>query len=168
MKRTLVLSGNVEMDHILFIISEMERMDAESNDDIFLIVDSFGGCVASALALYEASRNIKSDIVTIGVGKVMSAGLFIVATIGTEAKRLAMPNTQFMYHEVRGFGMMDVSSVRVRRIYNQRLLELFSKHTGSPVETLRELGKRDTYKFPEEIINEGLGWIDAIVQPQTA
>lgn len=165
MKRTLILNGNVEMDRMLYAITEIERLDAESHDDIFLVVESFGGCVASVLALYEATREIKSDIVIIAVGKVMSAGLFLTAAVGTKGKRLAMPNTQLMFHEVRGFGTLTAPTVKIRRAYQERLLDLFAEHTGKTKEELRELGRRDTYRFPEEVISEGLGWIDAIVQP---
>ena len=76
---------------------------SEDEDDI-LYVNSDGGDVTQALALYDVMR--QSDIPTICLGSVMSCATVIAAS---GSYRYAMPNTTFMIHSVT-FGGGDAAS----------------------------------------------------------
>ena len=78
--------------------------------DITMIVSTYGGEVLEMFAIYDMMRMAKSDgidIQTIGLGKVMSAGVAILAA-GTKGKRKVSRNCRLMLHQASAGTMGSV------------------------------------------------------------
>ncbi|QAX96029.1 hypothetical protein [Vibrio phage vB_VmeM-Yong XC32] len=160
--RTVYIEGPFDDNMAYSVIQQIEFFDSISSEDIYLPVHSYGGSVPALLAMYHAAKKAKSDIVTVAVGTVMSAGAFCVIGLGTPGKRLSLPNTQFMLHEARGMAERSETGLRPMRHYNKILFDMMSEMWGRPAEEILKELERDVYKWPEEAL--ALKWIDAIVQ----
>jgi len=106
---------------------------------------------------------IKPDIITVGFGEVMSAGTFLIAA-GTKGKRYALPNTQFMIHE-----MSSGTEGKAHEMFNylkhmEFLYNKFAHHmsmlTGQKEKKIREDMKVDFYMSADEAVTYGL--IDSV------
>ena len=65
-------------------------------------ISTWGGCARGMFAVYDTMRAIRQDcdIITYGLGKVMSAGVLILAA-GTKGSRKIGKNCRVMIHSVR-------------------------------------------------------------------
>ena len=65
-------------------------------------VSTWGGCARGMFAIYDAMRAVRDDceINTYGLGKVMSAGVLLLAS-GTKGNRRIGKNCRIMLHSVR-------------------------------------------------------------------
>jgi ATP-dependent Clp endopeptidase proteolytic subunit ClpP len=85
---------------------ELEQVD----QDIKMIVSTYGGEVLEMFAIYDMMQMAKSDgidIQTMGIGKVMSAGVAILAA-GTKGKRKVSKNCRLMLHQASAGTMGSV------------------------------------------------------------
>ena len=92
-----VIHGLLYLDH-LYANSKPEK-----RKPIDFYVSTYGGSADDMFSLYDVMRNVKknNEIHTIGMGKVMSAGVLILAA-GTEGKRKIGENCRVMIHSVLG------------------------------------------------------------------
>ena len=65
-------------------------------------ISTWGGCARGMFAIYDTMRALqrRTDVVTYGLGKVMSAGVLLLAA-GTKGKRKIGKNCRIMIHSVR-------------------------------------------------------------------
>ena len=77
--------------------------DKKKKKPIEFYIATYGGSADDMFGLYDIMRGIKasSEIHTIGVGKVMSAGVLLLAS-GTKGKRKIGKNCRVMIHSVIG------------------------------------------------------------------
>lgn len=94
--RTILIAGDIEEVLANCIVSQLLELDSQSNETITVYINTEGGDVHQALAIFDTMRTIKSPIVTLAVGTCMSAGLLLLQ--GGDI-RSTMPRTRFMYHE---------------------------------------------------------------------
>jgi len=87
--------ANVVIAQLLFL----ESQDAKK--DIKLYINSPGGVVTSALAIYDTIQYVKCDIVTMCTGLAASAAALLL-TAGTKSKRFMLPNSEAMLHQIMG------------------------------------------------------------------
>lgn len=109
--RVIGLFGTVEENkiaeliHGLLILNEMnkEAEEEEEKKPIDFYVSTYGGSADDMFALYDVMQLVKNDteVHTIGVGKVMSAGVLILSA-GTKGKRKIGRNCRVMIHGVAG------------------------------------------------------------------
>jgi len=92
-----------EIIHGLLYMNEMNKLeqDPEKKRDIEFYLSTYGGSADDMFALYDMMKIVEedTDIVTIGMGKVMSAGVLILAA-GTKGKRKIGRNCRVMIHSV--------------------------------------------------------------------
>jgi ATP-dependent Clp protease protease subunit len=82
------------------IIAQLLYLEHEDpSKDIHFYIHSPGGELHSALAIYDTMQFIKCDVQTIGIGIVASAASVLLAA-GAKGKRLALPNTEILLHQV--------------------------------------------------------------------
>ncbi|MFW6266397.1 MAG: ATP-dependent Clp protease proteolytic subunit, partial [Halanaerobiales bacterium] len=76
LKDRIIFLGNQINDNLAnLVIAQMLFLEADDPDkDIFLYINSPGGSVTAALAVYDTMQYIKPDVVTIGMGQAASAG----------------------------------------------------------------------------------------------
>jgi ATP-dependent Clp protease protease subunit len=91
-------------------------------------------------------------------------GAFLLAG-GTKGKRLALPNSEIMIHQVLGGveGQATDIKIRAERILRlkDQLNKLLSKHTGQPFKKVEEDTERDNFMEPKQAVAYGL--IDKIL-----
>jgi ATP-dependent Clp protease protease subunit len=116
-------------------------------------INSPGGSVYAGLAIYDAMQFIKPDIQTICVGVAMSMGALLLAG-GTNEKRMALPNSKILIHQVSGgfSGQATDIEIHAKEIIDvrQRLDEIIAKHTGQPLEKVAKDTERDYFMSAEE------------------
>ncbi|MBL9006522.1 MAG: ATP-dependent Clp endopeptidase proteolytic subunit ClpP [Myxococcales bacterium] len=147
------LVANTVIAQLLFLESE------EPDKDIMLYINSPGGLVTSGLAIYDTIQLIRCDVSTICMGQASSMGSFLL-TAGTKGKRFALPNARIMIHQpLGGFqGQATDIDIHAKEILRtrDRLIELYSKHTGQPDERVRRDMERDYFMGAAEAKDYGL------------
>lgn len=141
----------------------LEHEDPEK--DIYLYINSPGGVVTSALAIYDTMQFVKPDVVTIGLGMIASAAAILLAA-GTKGKRMALPNSEILLHQVMGEAAgqateIEITAKQILKI-KARINEILAKHTGQPIEKIERDTDRDFYLTAEEAKEYGL--IDKIIE----
>jgi ATP-dependent Clp protease protease subunit len=134
--------ANVVIAQLLFLDSE------EPEKDIMLYINSPGGHVSAGLAIYDTMQYLHCDCATICMGQAASMGSFLLAA-GTKGKRYALPHSRVMIHQpLAGFqGQATDIEIHTKEILKTRdtLNELYSKHTGQPVDKIKNDTDRDNF-----------------------
>jgi len=145
--------ANVVIAQLLFLDSE------EPEKDIMLYINSPGGHVSAGLAIYDTMQYLHCDVATICMGQAASMGSFLLAA-GTKGKRYALPHSRVMIHQpLAGFqGQATDIDIHAREILKTRdtLNELYSKHTGQPVEKIKSDTERDNFMSSPQAKEYGL------------
>ena len=147
------------------IVAQLLFLDNESNDkDIFLYINSPGGSVYDALAIYDTMQYVKSDIQTVGIGVQASAAAFLLSS-GTKGKRTILPNSTVMIHQpssgTRGkVTDMEIDLKESLRI-KHRLNEIMARNTGQTVKKITEDMERDYWMTAEDAKKYGV--VDKVI-----
>ena len=91
-----------ELVHALLYLNETNRVKKQDKPIEFYL-STYGGSADDMFALYDVMRQIResTEIHTIGLGKVMSAGVLLLAS-GTKGKRKIGKYCRVMIHSVIG------------------------------------------------------------------
>tara|TARA_B100000886_G_scaffold175017_1_gene119846 strand:- start:6025 stop:6666 length:642 start_codon:yes stop_codon:yes gene_type:complete len=91
-----------ELVHALLYLNEINRVKKQDKPIEFYL-STYGGSADDMFALYDVMRQIResTEIHTIGLGKVMSAGVLLLAS-GTKGKRKIGKYCRVMIHSVIG------------------------------------------------------------------
>ncbi len=167
MDRIVFLGSSITDDVANIIIAQLLFLQAENPDrDINIYINSPGGSVYSGLAIYDTIQYLTAPVATICMGMAASMGAFLLAS-GAPGKRSALPNSRIMIHQPSGGSQGTAADVEIQAreiLYaRQRLNELFSEHTGQPLDRVADDVDRDRYMSPVEALEYGL--IDRIIQP---
>lgn len=159
--------GAVTTDSADLIIAQLLYLEAENNEkDIFVYINSPGGMVSAGLAVYDTMQYIKPPLTTVCVGMAMSFGALLLAA-GTKTKRFALPHARIMLHQPSIMGEMagTVSDIDIetKELINtkNKLNEILSKHTGQPIEKIKQDTERNFYMSAGEAKDYGI--IDEII-----
>lgn len=97
LRRAIALYGPVTRETVFPLISQVLELEQQQPGiPIRFHINTEGGSLSDALALYDALRGVTSPIIAITTGMCASAGLLLLAAGDL---RLATPNTVFFYHE---------------------------------------------------------------------
>jgi len=151
--------ANAVIAQLLFLESE------DSKKDIKLYINSPGGLVTAGLAIYDTMQYVRPDIMTICVGTAASmAATLLIA--GAKGKRLALPNSEILMHQVMGGAEGQASDIKIRAEHilkiKDRLNKILAKHTGQPLKKIEQDTDRDYYMNAEEAMKYGV--IDKIIK----
>jgi ATP-dependent Clp protease protease subunit len=163
--RIVFLGTEIDDEVANVIVAQLLFLDSEDPEkDITLYINSPGGVVTAGLAIYDTIQLLHCDVATYCIGQAASMGSFLLAT-GTKGKRFALPHARVMIHQpLAGFrGQATDIEIHAREILRARdtVNELYAKHTGQPVETIRRDTERDNFMSPEEA--KAYGLIDGIL-----
>lgn len=165
-ERVIFLVGGID-DHVAnVIVAQMLFLEAENPEkDISLYINSPGGVVTAGLAIYDTMQFIKPDVSTICVGQACSAGSMLLMA-GAKGKRYALPNSRVMIHQPSGGAQGQATDIEIQAreiLYlRQRLNELYSHHTGQPVDQIQRDMERDRFLSAEAARDYGL--IDHVLE----
>lgn len=164
--RVIFLGEPIDDAVVNTVIAQLLFLDAEnSKEDIRLYINSPGGSVTSALALYDTMHHVKADVSTICIGQAASAAAVLLAA-GAKGKRYSLPNSRILIHQVMGGAEgqqkdIVIAANEITRIKNQ-LNQILSKHTGQPVKKIETDTDRDFWMNAEEAKKYGI--VDKIIQ----
>jgi len=167
LKERIIFLGEPIDDTVAnIVIAQLLFLDAEnSKEDIKIYINSPGGSVTSAMALYDTMQHVKADVATICLGQAASAAAVLLAC-GAKGKRFSLPNARVLIHQVMG-GVegqqkdVEIQAREMLRIKNQ-INQILAKHTGQPVRKIEQDTDRDYFMTAEEAKKYGI--IDKIIQ----
>jgi ATP-dependent Clp protease, protease subunit len=155
-ERTIVISKKIDDELAETIIPQLLYLDRKaSGKDIYLYINSPGGDITSGMAIYDAMRSLKSDVVTVSVGQSSSMASILLAD-GTKGKRFALPNSRIMIHQplLIGFygGQATEVEIEAKEILYQRkqINSLLFGFTGQPLKRIEIDTERDFYMSAQE------------------
>jgi len=170
-ERIIFLTGQVYDGVASLICAQLLFLESENpNKDISFYINSPGGVVSAALAMYDTMQYIRSPVSTVCIGMAASAGSLLL-TAGAKGKRYALPNARIMVHQPSGGAQGQATDIDIQAkeiLYTRRLLNhIYVHHTGQPVEAIERKLERDTYMSASEAREFGL--IDEVVdrRPET-
>ncbi|MEI7498029.1 MAG: ATP-dependent Clp endopeptidase proteolytic subunit ClpP [Candidatus Falkowbacteria bacterium] len=169
LKERIIFLGEPLTDHVAnIVIAQLLFLDAENRDkDIKFYINSPGGSVTAGLAIYDTMQYIKADVSTICLGMAASMGAFLLAS-GAKSKRLALPNSEIMIHQVMGGAEGQATEIKIMAEHilktKDKLNNILAFHTGQKVTTIEKDTERDNFMTPEEAKKYGL--IDKIIKAQ--
>jgi ATP-dependent Clp protease protease subunit len=158
--RVIFAVGPVEDYMANVIVAQLLFLESENPDkDIALYINSPGGHVTAGLAIYDTMQFIKPNVSTICIGQAASMGAILLAG-GAKGKRFALPHSRIMIHQPLG-GMQGQAAdmeIHAREILytRDRLNQILAKHTGQPVEKIKNDTDRDNFMRSEEAVSYGL------------
>ena len=132
-------------------------------DPIEFLISTEGGNVQDMFSIYDCMRSVRRDcdIETFGVGKVMSAGILLLAG-GTPGKRKIGKHCRLMMHSVRGahFGSIKELETDIREVrwYQEQLTSALVEETSLTLKELKSIfrKKTDTYFDAKQAVAWGI------------
>lgn len=163
--RIIFLGSDVNEATANTVVAQLLFLQAQdSKKDIFFYINSPGGSVYDALAIYDTMQYVTNDVQTVGIGVQASAAAFLLSS-GTKGKRFALPNSTVMIHQPSSGtrGKVTDQEIDLRESLRiKRLLEsIMAKNTGQKLERIHEDMERDKWLTSEEAKKYGL--IDEII-----
>jgi len=148
------------------IIAQLLFLESEnSKKDIKLYINSPGGSVTDGLAIYDTMQYIKCDVSTIAVGMAASMAA-VLLTAGARGKRLALPNSEMLLHQVMGGAEGQATDIKIKAEQilkiKERLNKILTKHTGQNIKKIENDSDRDYYITAQEAVKYGL--IDKVIK----
>jgi len=166
LKERIIFLGSLINDQVAnVVIAQLLFLQHEDpKKDIQLYINSPGGAVTSALAIYDTMQYVKPDVSTICIGQAASAAALLLAA-GAKAKRFALPNVEILLHQIMG-GVegqaveIEITAKQILKIKN-KVNEILAKHTGQPFDKIEKDTDRDFYLSAQDAKSYGV--IDGII-----
>jgi len=151
--------ANLVIAQLLFL--QMEDV----TKDISVYINTPGGNVTSGLAIYDTLQFVKCGVATYCVGQAASMGSLLLAA-GRKGKRFSLPNSRIMIHQPWGGTQGAASDISIQAKEILRLREnlegVLAKHTGQPLEKIKQDSDRDYFMSAQEAKDYGL--IDEVIE----
>ena len=147
------------------IIAQLLFLEQQNpKEDVKLYINSPGGVVSSALAIYDTMQYIRPDVQTICVGLAASGAAMLLGA-GAKGKRMVLPNGEVMIHQVLGGAQGQASDIDIHAKHilktKDRLNKLLAKHTGQKIAKVEKDTDRDYLMSAEEALAYGI--VDKII-----
>ena len=151
--------ANLVMAQLLFL----EKEDPDRDIDIY--VNSPGGSVTAALAMYDTMQCVKPNVATICAGFAASAAT-IVLVGGTQGKRMALPRSKILIHQPwigQISGQATDIEIHARDLIatREQLAGIYAERTGQSREKILADLERDYHMTAQEALDYGI--IDEIL-----
>ncbi|MDD5083940.1 MAG: ATP-dependent Clp protease proteolytic subunit [Candidatus Moranbacteria bacterium] len=151
--------ANSVIAQLLFLASQSDK------EDIKMYINSPGGVVTSALAIYDTMQYVKPHIQTICLGMAASAAALLLAA-GEKGKRMSLPNSEVMIHQVLGgaSGQATDVDIHARHILKtkDRLNVIMAQHTGQSLKKVTQDTERDYFMSADEALAYGI--VDKVIR----
>jgi ATP-dependent Clp protease, protease subunit len=151
--------ANVIVAQLLFLSRE------DSEREIQMYINSPGGVIYSGLAIYDTMQMIPNPISTVAVGVTASFGT-VLLTAGTKGRRYALPNATIHMHQPLGGAQGQATDIEIqtKQILRLRTLlnDIMARHTGKPVDVIKQDTERDFYLDAKQAVDYGL--VDQVLE----
>jgi ATP-dependent Clp protease protease subunit len=163
--RIIFLGSDVNEATANIIVAQLLLLqEQDTKKDIFFYINSPGGSVYDALAIYDTMQYVSNDIQTVGIGVQASAAAFLLSS-GTKGKRFALPNSTVMIHQpssgTRGKVTDQEIDLRESLRIKKLLEEIMAKNTGQKPSRIHEDMERD--KWLTSIEAKEYGIVDDVI-----
>ncbi|MBO0707562.1 MAG: ATP-dependent Clp protease proteolytic subunit [Candidatus Dormibacteraeota bacterium] len=164
--RIIFLGTPIDAAVTNLVIAQLLFLQADDPEkDISIYINSPGGDVTGALAIYDAMQHVSAPVSTLNAG-IAASGASLILAGGSPGRRYALPHSQVVIHQPWSPGVQGQASdieIAAREILRQRALfvDVYAQHTGQPKERIERDLERDYYLTPEAARDYGL--IDEII-----
>ena len=164
--RVIFLGDDVNEHTANLVVAQMLFLENQDpNKDIIFYINSPGGSVYDAFAIYDTMQFVKSDIQTVGIGVQASAAAFLLSS-GTKGKRLLLPHSTVMIHQPSSAsGRAKISDLEIDLKEGLRLKkllnEILARNTGQPISRVEKDADRDYWMNATEAVKYGL--VDKVI-----
>ena len=164
-----IISGLLMMRHtgIKKVPKNLEDLDEgfeEVKEPMEFVISTHGGSAAEMFGIYDVLRFLQSEdfeVKTVGLGKVMSAGVLLLAA-GTKGARRIGQHTRVMVHQVSSGHHGSVSSMENEVEEIKNLQEIYitclARETDMTKRHIKKLfnRKEDVYISAEQAVEYGI------------
>ncbi|MGD0750822.1 MAG: ATP-dependent Clp protease proteolytic subunit [Anaerolineales bacterium] len=167
LKERIVFLGTQIDDQVAnVIVAQLLFLSREDPDrEIQMYINSPGGVIYSGLAIYDTMQMIPNPISTVAVGVTASFGT-VLLTAGTKGRRYALPNATIHMHQPLGGSQGQATDIEIqtKQILRLRTLlnSIMAKHTGKPVDVIKQDTERDFYLDAQQAVEYGL--VDQVLE----
>jgi ATP-dependent Clp protease protease subunit len=163
--RIIFLGQDVNEHTANLVVAQMLFLEnQDSNKDIIFYINSPGGSVYDAFAVYDTMQFVKCDIQTVGIGVQASAAAFLLSS-GTKGKRLILPHATVMIHQPSSGTRGKVSDMEIDLKEGLRLKkllnEIMARNTGQTVKKITDDMEKDYWMSADEAQKYGL--VDKVI-----
>ncbi|HEX7540838.1 MAG TPA: ATP-dependent Clp protease proteolytic subunit, partial [Anaerolineales bacterium] len=167
LKERIIFVGTAIDDQVAnVIVAQLLFLNREDSErEIQMYINSPGGVIYSGLAIYDTMQMISNPISTVAVGVTASFGT-VLLTAGTKGRRYALPNATIHMHQPLGGAQgqatdIEIQTKQILRLRNL-LNDIMSKHTGKPVDVIKQDTERDFYLDAKQAVEYGL--VDQVLE----
>jgi len=170
LKERIIFVGTAIDDQVAnVIVAQLLFLNREDSErEIQMYINSPGGVIYSGLAIYDTMQMISNPISTVAVGVTASFGT-VLLTAGTKGRRYALPNATIHMHQPLGGAQGQATDIEIqtKQILRLRTLlnDIMSRHTGKPVEVIKQDTERDFYLDAKQAVEYGL--VDQVLEIPT-
>lgn len=164
--RIIFIGHRIDDNYANLVTAQLLFLEADNPErDIYLYINSPGGYISSGLAIYDTIQYIKPEVRTLCIGEATSMASLLLAG-GSKGKRSALPNARIMLHQPYGMATGQASDIEIaaNEITREKrnMIEIYSRHTGKPSETIEKDIERAFYMTAEEA--KAYGLIDNVIK----
>ena len=157
--RSILISGEIDKKMAEKVISQLLLLEAENDDPIKVFIDSPGGDVDSAYAIFDMIRFVKPKVIMVAMGLAASAGALILLA-GDKEDRFGFPNSHYLIHQplsgVRGVATeIEIHAKEIEKT-RQKINALIAQETGKSLQQVEKDTDRDYWMSAEEALEYGL------------
>jgi ATP-dependent Clp protease protease subunit len=165
-ERIIFITGPIDDGISTLVIAQLLFLEAEDpKKEISIYINSPGGTVTSAMAIYDTMHFIRPPVSTMCVGQSASIASLLLAA-GTRNMRFALPNARIMLHQPSGAfrGQATDIMVHAQEILDlkKRLNEIYVHHTGQSLKKVEEALERDYFLTAEAAKDFGI--VDKVIE----
>ena len=158
--RIIMLEGPIDERTSSVLCAQLLFLESQdSKKDITLYINSPGGLVTAGMAIYDTMQYVRTEIQTIVLGQACSMGS-LLASAGTKGKRFMLPHSRHMIHQPLGGARGQATDVEIQANellrWKSELTKIYEKHTGQPLDKLKDDMERDKFMTPDESVKYGL------------
>lgn len=158
-QRKVFLWGMVNDQSAKHVIDRLFYLDAISNEEIQLYINSPGGYVTSGFAMYDTIKQIKSPVSTICTGLAASMGSLLLS-VGEKGRRFIQPHARVMIHQPSGGAQGQASDIEItaQEIVKTKELsaQILADNCGQSFERIMKDFQRDHWMGAQESVDYGI------------
>ncbi len=169
--RIIFVGGVIDDDMANLVTAQLLFLEGEDAEkDVHLYINSPGGSMTAALAMYDAMQYVRPLVETTCLG-LAASGASLLLCAGAPGRRLILPNALIVIHQPWTQGMQGQATdldVQAREILRQRalLVDLYHRHTGRDSEQIGRDIERDYHMTSDQALAYGM--VDQIIERRPA
>lgn len=169
LKDRIIFIGSPIDDHVanIAVVQMLFLKMEDPKKDIHIYINSPGGYLTSALAIYDTMQYLDCNINTYCIGQAASMGA-VIFSAGTKGRRFVLPTCRVMLHQPSG-GMTgtaaDMALQAKEILYMRHLINtILAKNCNQPIEKIKEDSERDFFLSAQEAVAYGIA--DEVLVPK--